>query len=266
MKKLYLDTNVFSCLRPGSNSRIPALEAETIIELFENRYIIAFSPAHLEDIAASAIRDGTRCEIIRDEIRFLTKIAKNHSLRPTCPEKLEVFYDEEPIECYRRVISEYYKNDIAEENEEKMLKDANLNPLSSPKQMNNIDAEEILQNRKYRRHISAEMLRRKLLKDEYEMIRSLSWCFNDIKDRFYILESYVELASNLLEKIGFHREKCEKYRSRFYDVSHIIYASYCDAFMSADKKLVKKARAIYSMLCVPANVILFSDFRKNLDV
>lgn len=81
-----------------------------------------------------------------------------------------------------------------------------------------------------------------------------------MKGRFSVFEAYVNFYANILEKLGYYREKEDKYRARLHDVSHIIYGAYCDVFVSADKKLVKKAKAIYSLLGVPVEVIELSDF------
>ncbi|MGF6809019.1 putative nucleic acid-binding protein [Paraburkholderia sp. Clong3] len=253
MKKIYFDTNVLSYLRSGSNLELNARFAQ-----FSSNDIVVFSPAHLEDIAASAMRDNTDAKMIDEEIEFLHKIAKRHALRPVTRDDV-VLYDEAPQDCYARVIDQYGKNDDAEEIESAVVADANRNPAGAPREMNNIAPEDILTPIVYRELIALRLSSKGYI-DESEEVGSLRWTFADLKGRFSVFEAYVNLSANILEKLGYYREKEDKYRARLHDVSHIIYGAYCDVFVSADKKLVKKAKAIYSLLGVPVEVIELSDF------
>lgn len=59
----------------------------------------------------------------------------------------------------------------------------------------------------------------------------------------------------VLDVIGFNKEKNEKtIRSSAHDIEHIKYASKCDVFLSADKKLCKKALEIYKFLGIKTEV------------
>jgi len=253
MKKIYFDTNVLSYLRNGSN---PELNAR--FEQIPSNNIVVFSPAHLEDIAASAMRDNTDAKIINEEIEFLHRIAKRNALRPVTRDDVTL-YDEAPRDCYNRVIDHYKNNDYAEELESIVIADANRNPVGSPREMNNMAPEDVLAPIGYRELIASHLSSHGYIA-EGEKVASSRWTFEDLKGRFSVFEAYVNLSANILEKLGYYREKEEKYRARLHDVSHIIYGAYCDVFVSADKKLVKKARAIYSLLGVPAEAIGLSEF------
>jgi hypothetical protein len=253
MKKIYFDYNVISYLRSGRdkllNKKYESIAADNMV---------VFSPAHLEDIAASAMRDNTEKRIIVEEIEFLSMIAQRNALRPVTRDQV-VMYDESPQDCYERVIKNYAKNDRAEEIDAAIILDANINPAGNPREMNNIELQEILNRLAYRELIAVWLSSQGIINSD-ERIASLSWRFSDIKNRFSVFECYVNLAANILEKIGYHREKEDKSRSRLHDVSHIIYGAYSDIFVSADKKMIPKAKAIYSMLEVPTKVISLSEF------
>jgi hypothetical protein len=137
--------------------------------------------------------------------------------------------------------------------------DANTNPIGSPREMNNIEPQKILNKPHYKLLIAEWLLFSSEISTE-DFGQSMDWKFSDIKNRFSVFESYVNLAANLLEKIGYHREKKENSRSRLHDVSHIIYGAYCDVFVSADKKMIKKTKAIYSMLEIPTKVLDLNEF------
>lgn len=254
MRKIYFDYNVISYLRSGRD--------ELLYKKYESiaaDNMIVFSPAHLEEIAVSAMRDDAEKQIIVEEIEFLSKIAQRNALRPVTRDNV-VMYDESPQDCYKRVIEQYANNDCAEETEAAIILDANVNPAGNPREMNNIEPQEVLNRLVYRELIAVRLSNAGIINTD-ESIPSLSWMFSDIKNRFSVFEAYVNLAANLLEKIGYHREKEDKSRSRLHDVSHIIYGAYSDVFVSADKKMIKKAKAIYSMLEVPTKVLIMNEFK-----
>lgn len=129
--------------------------------------------------------------------------------------------------------------------------------------MNNISPANILSHIIYRELIVRSLFRSGVIgRDEQE--EALLWQFDDLKNRFSVFEAYVNFAANLLEKIGYHREATKNSRARLHDVSHIIYAAYCETFVTADGKLAKKAKAIYSMLGVSTRVLSDKEFEVQL--
>lgn len=264
MKILYLDYNVVSYFRTGNFSEKISFEQKNIVDFLKRKYSIAFSPAHLEDIAASKIRCGTSDEIIKNEIDFLTYLAENHSMRPITREKLEIYYDEYPIDCYKRVIKYYENNNWAEKIEKELIYEANENKSSTPREMNNLPQNKVLDNVDYKKLISFHLIQNGLL-DSDGFLKSLTWTFVDIKERFNVVEMYINIAANILEYIGYYRESNKNFRSRMHDVSHIIYGAYSDLFISEDKKIRKKAQAIYSMLKIPTRVLSLSEFKEELN-
>lgn len=253
MKKLYLDYNVTSPLRKGLQPQLSAAFNQA-----KKAQLVVFSPAHLEDIAASAMRDGTDPSVIHDEIKFLEEIAGKNALRPIDGYQV-VLYAESPKDCYARVVNLYDRNDLAEQIEADVLADAHDQPAGTPKRMNNIAPANVLRNIRYREFIACTLAAAGII-DMKERSEALHWQFEDLKNRFIVFEAYVNLAANLLEKIGYYREARDKSRARLHDVTHIIYAAYCDTFVTADKKLAKKAQAIYSLLGICTEVLTEKEF------
>jgi len=254
---LYLDHNVISYLRKdeklGLNKKMKSI--------YEAGWIVVFSPAHLEEISVSEKRCNMSENQINEEIEFLSKIAGNNALRPVNGE-LCTLYNESPRDCYKRVVDNYENNDWAENLEKKVIDDANDNPMGSPKELNNLKPEEVLNNIFYKEVIVC-WLRNNGIISQIEVEKALKWSFDDLKNRFSIFEAYVNLSANLIEKIGYYREKKEKHRSRLHDVSHMIYAAYSTTFVSSDQKLLNKTKAIYSFLGVPTNVLSLEEFIQN---
>lgn len=253
MKRLYLDFNVISYLRSGQQPKLKAA-----LNQATKAQVVVFSPAHLEDIAASAMRSDTPPAITQAEIEFLAKIVGRNALRPINPNQV-VLYDESAHDCYARVVAQYDINDRAEQIEAAVIADAHNRPAGMPAQVNNIPPDEILQRFVYRELIVLALVNEGVIGRE-EQVKALSWQFADLKNRYIVFAVYVNLAANLLEKIGYHREARNKSRARLHDVSHIIYAAYCDTFVTADKKLAKKAQAIYSMLGICTRVLSEKEF------
>ncbi|MEE4464438.1 hypothetical protein V2S84_20360 [Azotobacter chroococcum] len=253
MKKLYLDYNIISYLRAESNPDLKEAYDKASIS-----HTTVFSPAHLEDIAVSEMRDKTDISIVKSEIAFLSEIAKRNALRPVTRNNV-VLYDESPDDCYARVKAHYDNNDYAEAIDAAVIKDAHQNPAGHPREANNIPPDQILNHISYRELISLSLLKMQLI-SKSEIRNSLFWTFSDIKNRFSVFETHVNMAANFLEKLGYYREPESKSRSRLHDVSHIIYAAYCDTFVSSDNKILKKAAAIYSMLQVPTKILSLNEF------
>jgi hypothetical protein len=250
MKKLYLDHNIISYLRKNEFQ-----ELNKKIDFLKQDNQIIYSPAHIEEIAVSKLRDHMNDKVIDEELEYLSKLSNNQTLVPTTREKLKLL-NESPTICFKRVIEDYSLNDRAEQIEKNVIADANNNGLGEPREMNNINPKDIFLNKEYKQYIVQYLVYIGVIgEDDYNKV--LNWKFENFKKKFYILESYINLAANLLEKIGYFREKEEKSRSRMHDVSHIIYSSHCNIFITSDKKLYMKTKAIFSLLEIKTKVILF---------
>lgn len=256
MKKyIYFDYNIISYLRVN---QFPEL-TEAFEQLDKKSHILVFSPAHLEDIAVTEMQDNHLSHIARKEVEFLEKICHHNALRPTKRREPVEFYDESPFDCYARVLGYYDRNKLAESIDKRVLAEANANntPETDPKIMANIPANTVLAPHKTKiiSDLAAEF---NLSKNEARKMQN--WNFKQFKSDFALLEGYVNLAANCLEKIGFKREKEEKYRSRLHDVSHMIYAAHTNIFVTDDKKLNPKTKAIYSSIDVPTQVMNQKEF------
>lgn len=253
MKRLYLDYNVISYLKSNLQPELTAAVNRAVRD-----QLIVFSPAHLEDIAVSEKRAKGGASFVKDEIEFLAEIACKNALRPIDGYQV-VLYHESPQDCYERVVKMYEENDLAEQISDDVIADSHDWPAGNPKTMNNIDPADVLRHITHREIIVWALAAAKKIEGD-EMMKAVFWKFDDLKNRFRVFEAYVELAANRLEKIGYYREARDKSRARLHDVSHIIYAAYCDTFVTADKRLAKKAQAIYSLLNVSTQVLLPQEF------
>lgn len=90
-------------------------------------------------------------------------------------------------------------------------------------------------------------------------------CFKKDNINFIILETVMEFMSNLLNRYGYHRDKeLRKTISGIHDVSHLIYATYCEYLVSFDQNFSKRAEAIYYFLGIHTRVLSFNEFIEEI--
>ncbi|MEH6479734.1 MULTISPECIES: hypothetical protein [Pseudoalteromonas] len=260
--KVYLDHNLIIYLRQSSNKQLDNKQLENKVkEMKENGFRFIFSPAHLEEIAVSAMRNKTKKNIIDADIKFLTNLCGTNSLRPRSRNDKDIEFGKEyPIDCYKRVIEHYSSNDYAETVDKGIIERANDNPHSNPKKANNQNPKDVLSNITYISLILQSLMHHGLI-TQCEAIKKLqSSPHYNLTNKFCILEHSVNYAANLLEQLGYYREKTKKSRSRLHDVSHIIYGKYADIFVTNDTKLLKKTQAIYSLFDIDTKVLTKKEF------
>ncbi|MCV6607365.1 MAG: hypothetical protein OIF32_04065 [Campylobacterales bacterium] len=70
----------------------------------------------------------------------------------------------------------------------------------------------------------------------------------------------INILYHLLNSIGYKRDKAidnDNYPNSMSDMTHAGYALYCDYLLTTDKKMSKKANAVYSYLEISTEVVLF---------
>ncbi|MBA0175095.1 hypothetical protein [Pectobacterium carotovorum] len=86
-----------------------------------------------------------------------------------------------------------------------------------------------------------------------KLIDMKSDLFSFIKNDFPCVESVIDVLMKELIKNRYASEKNKM--SSLHDTTHVIYSSFCDYFVTNDKKLYKKAKAIYEFIGVKTEVI-----------
>jgi len=88
-------------------------------------------------------------------------------------------------------------------------------------------------------------------------------CFKNYVPNFHLLEMVIEYLHKILNRCGFHRDKeVRKTISGIHDVSHSIYATYCNYFVTLDINFRKRVEAIYYYLGLETEVRSFDDIEK----
>jgi len=91
------------------------------------------------------------------------------------------------------------------------------------------------------------------------------FCFKNMMPDFSLLECVIEYLSGLLGKCGYCRDKeVRKTKSGIHDVTHSIYATYCNYLITDDANFRKRTDAIYYYLGVDTEVLSLDNFVSNL--
>lgn len=96
---------------------------------------------------------------------------------------------------------------------------------------------------------------RPIFDEFFYKIISGSKIYSEIRKNFPWVENFVDNVMKILLEEGFYSEDSEKVVSNIHDTTHCIYASYCDYFITRDKRLYKKVEVIYQFLGIPTKVI-----------
>lgn len=263
MEKIYLDYNILVYLM---NEKDPLLE-ELIQSIDRTKFQFIYSPAHIEEIAVSTKRNNYPIEKTKEKLSFLSKLTENTEILPFKRTDVRIIEDlgaylceEHPERCYARVSEDYKNNDLAEKMEEDFLNEVTENNIhgNDPNIMNNINPETILSEPKYDIKTKEKIFISLLRLEKYDKCQVLELMggssnlqeltFLSIKKDYRAIETAMEIVFDKLEEIRYRPEKKKNSRSRLHDVSHAIYAAYCDYFITEDSKLFDKTRAAYAYL------------------
>ncbi|SAL82225.1 hypothetical protein AWB68_06431 [Caballeronia choica] len=258
--KIYLDYNLFAYMYDETR-----LDLNAKVRALSDRHMFPYSPAHMEEIATAVMNAPTietmdRLEAAMRKIDSVSQISRNVELFPVSSGPM-VLKEEQPLACFRRVVLHYDKNPIVEENEEQILAFFKVGDPHG-KLANKVSnlADDFLLNSDHGRDLQLKLL----LDIDFSFrckshgVKDFTW--PEISGHFPVLERAIELAMNFLEQSRYRPEHISKSRSRMHDVTHCIYATGCDQFVTHDKRLNDKVRAVYRYFGVPTRVLTLEEF------
>ena len=73
-------------------------------------------------------------------------------------------------------------------------------------------------------------------------------------------ETSIMFTLNFMEEIGYRADSFAKYCSQMHDVTHAIYGSMADVFVTMDKGFLLRLQATYHFLSVPVRVMSLEEF------
>ena len=104
----------------------------------------------------------------------------------------------------------------------------------------------------------------KRLKKNYFLLKDMMFS-EEVYPDILKLQTTIEFLNELLQGCGYNSDKKNTAVSGVYDISHMIYATYCDFFVTNDTRLAKRANAIYYYLGIGTKVVTFEEFSKLKD-
>jgi len=80
-------------------------------------------------------------------------------------------------------------------------------------------------------------------------------------DTFHGREATIDFLLKVLNIFGFRKEHGQKrVENRIHDVSHAVYGSYADIFVSNDRKLRHSVMAVYSFISIQTHILNREEF------
>ncbi len=236
MYKAYLDNNIIVGIEDGDYS----------VEQFLNKndYSYYFSQVHLEELLEAESNPKVSQE---GRLNLIAKICgRNHIL--TGDDNKPEFFDKEPIEMYRIVapLRQFLNPAVAVNQGNLLAKKVRQLFGFEAKQFNNESPEKVLSI------IDAKMKEKLNLNIVSYLKETKAYNNSTI---YHTLLQLINMANYWGDKDTSHSNV-----ARLYDAEHAYFAQLCDVFVTNDKKLRMKIRAIYSFLDVKTKVIPVDDF------
>ena len=208
---------------------------------------VVYSPAHIEEIVniyRTEESDEDCDRYIREHLEFLASLTDCWEFLPSesgsaGPGRLK---QEHPAVCLKRVIDLYELTYFAEGNET-VLREYIPQSNSVPAPIDAFKDENVLKifkNRLFLRgHREEELPYGAKLRDSHSKTAAI-----------------IDICFRSLHDAGFGLEKKSKTRSSIRDVTHAIYGTMADIFVSGDTRMLAKLKASYKLLkadCIPMN-------------
>lgn len=273
MKYLYLDHNIYIETLENMELR------ERLKSLSEENLQCVYSPAHIEEIyKVEANENSPHKDKMKELMNIISEVTKNMEILPTDSELM--ITKEPPKRCYSRVKGIDTRERVEQDSKIKFDVDtANYKKaLDADKHNSSISTiepdkiwefpsvkaiiDEFNENRekiigRYNNSLEVQLL--ELLNVDKKLPDS--FClqqgnFAMLKSSHKQLEYTIETLFRILNYSGYNAEKSEKTTiSGTHDVSHSIYATKADYFLSTDRRFVKKCQAVYHFLGLNKSVI-----------
>jgi hypothetical protein len=262
---IYLDYNLFESYRQDD---VPGLREA--VDALKDKHVLPYSPAHMEDLASSLMwKEHTDEELkilmdrSQDRLQNIINISKMVEIFPAPSHQPTRVIQEHPGECLLRVLKHFDRNaflDVREHNLLKGMKDSDADG-NRASQISNLPVG-FLSSPEYDASILEKYAADRALmqKKKAAGLENLKW--PEISKSHEVLEHVFEVLMNYLEEIRFRPEGVKLSRSRMHDITHSIYATKADYFITGDERFYHKVRAVYDYLGVPTKVLSRKEFLK----
>lgn len=277
-KKVYLDFQIFDlCAKQAS-----------VLDWIKHKtgYTLYCSTAHCEELYRALINAKTvlaksQAQAIKDSIGSLCVAGILN------PGPQGVFLKKEPIDsCLQRI--EKYDTTAIIQQTAKHLKSTHIQPPAfSHNYHNSSEQWKAVWEEVQIKNAICELNRMRLLPEQLislhinlvkvygrktadlqliQLINDMSeisfGCYKEIKNSYGKMEYVIEQLARILSRFGYYRDSnVRTFNSGEYDITHLIYGTFCDYFITEDAKLRARALAIYYYLQAPVQVVSLTDYK-----
>lgn len=278
--RIYLDYNIYNSIQKDNN----------LNQIRQSSHKFYLSVNHVEEFYKACQRDKEQNnrEKLEDLKNIMILLSPNGILNPQqgkriinkkekfedCLFRIKAYNTQKPIESFAKQELEYQKGE-SKKNLENDMKNLNNSNLSSEK----IWSIPIVQEKikEFQWEFSSNIFQR--LEPIYgfwvAMNQSMRYThpqftlhqnmYGKVENNFQWLETVIEYLDNILCECCYNRDNNpRKAESGIYDVAHLIYATYCEYFVTLDKKLLNRAQAIYYYLGAETKAISYDVFKEEL--
>jgi len=267
---IYLDYNVFAYYH---NNRDDGVRDK--LDRMKKSYRFCYSPAHMEDIG-SALMWSTKMDDAEatettartmEKVESISKLTDDLEIFPGKSNGSAILKTEYPAKCLMRVLDradDNYKLDPREKEMMDRFKEKDPDGSIS-KAVSNL-SEEFLLSPEYGQPLLDRLKSKISFGEDGSGAQPNDYSWKNISKAHGVMLHVFEEVFNYLEEIRYRPDAASKYRSHLHDVSHAIYASNANYFITADAKFAQKVRAAYAFLEVETQVIGYSEFIERPDL
>lgn len=279
MKYIYLDHNVY-CAYIKKEDAFPLLP-EKIDSIDKKRYLFPYSPAHIEEIAEITNSNNTskdKTEFIAKLLHGISSLSNGKEIFPNLDGPTAIV-TESPLSCFGRVFATLNMTEFAKENERRIYAFKNKGTYENYyKEESLIEHDEYFthDNMRKRHRIDIDSIKKlnekQLMSSEpvlslfeefikqRESVISRDDVFENFKHYHHLVEQKIDCYFRFLEIVGYYTEPYKKYVSRMHDVTHAIYATKANFFITNDNNFYKKTKATYEFFKIPTIVLTVDEF------
>lgn len=261
---IYLDYNVFTYYHENRDDGI-----RKRIDEMKKTYRFCYSPAHMEDIGSSLLWsrgmsdiDAARTSALTmDKVLTISAITDNLEILAKTENGPRELTNEFPADCLMRVLEHADSNYMLDDLEKEMFERFRASDPDGAiaKIASNLPFH-FLSSSKHREQLLNRLSSPPKIETEGLDVEENNYSWENISKTRTVMDRAFEITFNYLEEIRYRPDSAKKYRSHLHDVSHAIYASHTDYFITNDAKFAHKARAAYDFLGARTKVIDYSDF------
>ncbi|GEM_PF-6095964 len=265
MKLVYFDMNAMIRLKEDESLR------QEVAHLLDQHHLVApYSSAHLEEERHRMMEEQAAY------IAFLDNFTRMWELRPIDDSSLCVLMQESSRCCMERVKRDdgvRVTDDVEQTDLAFMrhIREADAARRMSAKELSSIPPDQIFEEMQdgelYRQRIANfhqfwgwpdDAVRHTFDEFRHQAEPKAGYC------RWNVLEHYIETMMDFLNAIPYHQDRLARTKgSMTHDITHAIYGAFCDFFVTDDKKLTYRLKALYHWMEVSAEVMGLQAFREK---